>query len=66
MSIVIEDVNDNIPIFSKSLYRIVIEENSSLKNFCVPAKDADAGDHALINYSICAGKLRVLLKICAG
>ncbi|KAL0176506.1 hypothetical protein M9458_028836, partial [Cirrhinus mrigala] len=54
ISINVEDVNDNIPVFSKSLYKTRIMENapSGTSVVTVHASDADEGLNGEIIYSI--------------
>ncbi|PIO69693.1 cadherin domain protein, partial [Teladorsagia circumcincta] len=58
VDIVVEDVNDNSPIFEKVIYSIEIMENSDpQQHLCTTATDRDQGDNADIRYSIIGGEL---------
>ncbi|XP_077988357.1 cadherin-23-like [Glandiceps talaboti] len=65
LNIVIDDVNDNSPIFSKSLYTTSINENAAVSTSVekVRALDADDGVNADVTYSIIAGSGMVLFTI---
>ncbi|XP_027133924.1 protocadherin alpha-8 isoform X24 [Larimichthys crocea] len=54
ISVVVSDVNDNIPEFSLSPYAFYITENNSpgASLFSVKASDRDESDNALISYNI--------------
>ncbi|XP_015225068.1 PREDICTED: protocadherin alpha-8-like, partial [Cyprinodon variegatus] len=54
MQFVVSDVNDNVPEFISSPYRVYIPENNSPGGsvFSVKAYDRDDGDNALISYHI--------------
>lgn len=53
LSIIVDDVNDHDPTFRPSSTRISINENRSPRQeYAVAAVDEDAGDNALIRYSI--------------
>ncbi|NP_001019268.1 protocadherin 1 alpha 3 precursor [Danio rerio] len=55
LSIIVEvmDVNDNKPIFSKSLYKVKVKENSQFgaKIITISASDLDEGTNGQIQYS---------------
>ncbi|XP_052005725.1 protocadherin beta-16-like [Xyrauchen texanus] len=59
--IVVLDVNDNAPVFSKSNYKAVISENSPIGTslISVSASDPDKGTNGLIIYSISNGADRM-------
>ncbi|XP_055573594.1 protocadherin beta-16-like [Falco cherrug] len=52
--VVVLDVNDNAPVFSRSLYKVPLLENSSQDTFvvAVSARDLDSGTNGEIAYSI--------------
>ncbi|XP_068182550.1 protocadherin alpha-C2-like [Antennarius striatus] len=54
ISIIISDVNDNIPEFSQNPYRFYVSENNSPEAslFSVIASDHDEGDNSHITYKI--------------
>ncbi|XP_029297688.1 protocadherin alpha-3-like [Cottoperca gobio] len=54
MSVVVSDVNDNIPVFSSSPYVFYMTENNSpgASVFSVKASDCDESDNGLISYNI--------------
>ncbi|XP_041444716.1 protocadherin gamma-B2 isoform X5 [Xenopus laevis] len=51
--IIISDANDNIPVFTKEVYKVSISENSPINStvICVNATDKDEGLNAQITYS---------------
>ncbi|OCT88446.1 hypothetical protein XELAEV_18017077mg [Xenopus laevis] len=54
LNIVIQDVNDNSPVFSQDVYQVTLEENAP-KDFVVlqlNAIDIDDGSNAMITYSL--------------
>ncbi|XP_066515266.1 uncharacterized protein [Hoplias malabaricus] len=53
----VEDVNDNIPAFSKSLYKVRVSENSPVGSTVIKleATDLDEGVNGELVYSITAG-----------
>nr|CDJ93240.1 Cadherin and Laminin G domain containing protein [Haemonchus contortus] len=56
IDIVVEDVNDNSPIFDQVIYSVDVMENSDpTQQLCVFATDRDQGDNANISYSIVRG-----------
>ncbi|KAK6019423.1 cadherin domain protein, partial [Ostertagia ostertagi] len=58
IDIVVEDVNDNRPIFEKVIYSIEIMENSDpQQHLCTTATDRDQGQNADIHYSIIRGEI---------
>ncbi|NWY66723.1 PCDBE protein, partial [Erithacus rubecula] len=52
--VVVLDINDNIPVFSQTLYKVSVKENSSVDTIVVvvSASDLDAGTNGEIAYSI--------------
>ncbi|XP_050167802.1 protocadherin beta-16-like [Myiozetetes cayanensis] len=52
--VVVLDINDNIPVFTRSLYKVPIRENSSQDTLVVvvSASDLDSGTNGEIAYSI--------------
>ncbi|XP_046717047.1 protocadherin alpha-7-like [Silurus meridionalis] len=48
------DINDNSPVFTKSLYKVKVHENASIgtKILTVSAADADDGNNGEVSYSI--------------
>lgn len=54
LTVTIVDVNDNPPVFQKSLARFRLKEDveNQTKIFCLKATDADYGENALITYEI--------------
>lgn len=57
VSIAIEDINDNAPFFDQSQYLLEVDEEVEppINVFQIKAKDADAGDNAVVKYLILAG-----------
>ncbi|KHJ78418.1 cadherin domain protein [Oesophagostomum dentatum] len=54
----VEDQNDNSPVFDKVIYEVEILENSEAQQLvCVSASDSDLGENAKISYSIASGNL---------
>ncbi|XP_043995914.1 protocadherin-16-like isoform X1 [Gambusia affinis] len=52
----VQDVNDNIPIFAKSLYELEVPENQDPVELCfIKATDPDSGPGGEIEYRIAAG-----------
>ena len=54
ISIHVEDLNDNAPIFTQSLYNAYVSEGSPVDKYVakVEAFDSDAGENATVSYSI--------------
>ncbi|KAM9455754.1 protocadherin alpha-2-like [Clarias gariepinus] len=50
----VQDINDNNPVFIKSLYKVKVNENTSVgtKILTVSASDADEGANSEVSYSI--------------
>ncbi|KAK3521641.1 hypothetical protein QTP70_014713 [Hemibagrus guttatus] len=50
----VQDINDNNPVFSKSLYKVKVHENADVgtKILTVTAADADDGVNSEVSYSI--------------
>ena len=59
VTIIIHDINDNLPQFSKNSYSVFVSENVSTPHIvlAVVAMDADIGDAGLVNYSIVLGNM---------
>ncbi|VDO25504.1 unnamed protein product [Haemonchus placei] len=58
IDIVVEDVNDNTPIFDQVIYSVDVMENSDpTQQLCVSATDRDQGDNANISYFIVRAEL---------
>ncbi|CDQ76460.1 unnamed protein product [Oncorhynchus mykiss] len=53
ITITVLDVNDNFPVFEKSVYKVSIHENSAKGTFMIQLKatDIDEGQNGEINYS---------------
>ncbi|XP_061541482.1 protocadherin alpha-C2-like [Phycodurus eques] len=53
IKVVVMDVNDNTPVFSKSLYKVRVSENAALGSFVIKlnATDIDEGTNGKITYS---------------
>ncbi|XP_070559235.1 protocadherin Fat 4-like isoform X2 [Ptychodera flava] len=68
LNVVVDDVNDNSPVFTSVLYSVSIEENlpigSSVEK--VKANDADDGNNGLVTYSITHGFGKELFSIQRG
>nr|XP_056718824.1 protocadherin beta-16-like isoform X10 [Euleptes europaea] len=60
INVQISDINDNSPIFEKSLYHMQLWENNipGLLVGLVQAKDLDAEQNAKVTYSLLPGKVR--------
>ena len=54
ISIHVEDLNDNAPVFTQSLYNAYVSEGSPVDKYVakVEAFDSDAGENATVSYSI--------------
>uniref|UniRef100_T1J7N4 Cadherin domain-containing protein n=1 Tax=Strigamia maritima TaxID=126957 RepID=T1J7N4_STRMM len=54
VQIIVRDLNDNPPKFSRNLYTVIIPENLPLHSpfFEVRANDADIGNNSVVKYSI--------------
>ncbi|KFP80958.1 Cadherin EGF LAG seven-pass G-type receptor 3, partial [Apaloderma vittatum] len=54
LTVIVEDVNDNSPVFSSSRYEVSVSENEELGRalLTVSATDVDAGANALVQYRI--------------
>ena len=57
VTVVVGDVNDNAPVFSKAVYKADVKEGSSGGDFVilVTAHDADSLPNAMITYNITSG-----------
>ncbi|XP_069812854.1 protocadherin gamma-B4-like [Dendropsophus ebraccatus] len=51
--IIVQDVNDNLPMFNQDTYRIRLQENAAIGSLVIQlnATDEDEGSNAQINYS---------------
>ncbi|XP_069129376.1 protocadherin Fat 4-like [Argopecten irradians] len=58
LTIHLEDVNDNSPVFSQTEYTATVQENVTVGStiLTVHAQDGDAGTNGLVRYFIIAGK----------
>ncbi|XP_033742322.1 LOW QUALITY PROTEIN: protocadherin Fat 4-like [Pecten maximus] len=58
LTIHLEDVNDNSPVFSQTEYTATVQENVTVGStiLTVHAQDEDAGTNGLVRYFIIAGK----------
>ncbi|XP_053734373.1 protocadherin gamma-C5-like [Synchiropus splendidus] len=56
----VDDVNDNPPVFSQSSYNVYLKENGVAGSilFSVSASDLDSGENAKISYSILDSKVQ--------
>ena len=54
ITIVVTDVNDNAPVFTQTLYSVVVKENNAdgILLMTVKAEDADAGDNRAVEYTL--------------
>ncbi|NXJ76033.1 CELR3 protein, partial [Trogon melanurus] len=54
LTVIVDDVNDNSPVFSSSRYEVSVPENEELGRalLTVSATDVDAGANALVQYRI--------------
>ncbi|KAM9740592.1 protocadherin gamma-C5-like isoform 37-T37 [Menidia menidia] len=54
ISITVLDINDNVPLFEKSFYKVAVQENSANGSFLVTTKatDVDEGPNGEIEYSL--------------
>nr|XP_020447287.1 protocadherin Fat 4-like [Monopterus albus] len=61
ITVIVLDVNDNAPVFTKSLYKATITENSprGTSVITVSASDKDGGSNAEISYAISNSKRRL-------
>eukprot|EP00794_Sanderia_malayensis_P006323 gene6323-7047_t len=57
VAIIVDDINDNGPVFSKAVYSGRVREDSAIGSnvIQVSATDADAGSNAVITYEITGG-----------
>ncbi|MFT7803874.1 protocadherin-16-like [Arapaima gigas] len=57
VNVILQDINDNEPVFTKSFYEVSIKENTPAGTcfLTVTATDADSGSFGSISYSIGAG-----------
>uniref|UniRef100_H2YCE5 Cadherin domain-containing protein n=1 Tax=Ciona savignyi TaxID=51511 RepID=H2YCE5_CIOSA len=63
LRISIDDVNDNAPLFTKSIYYVTLKENARLRHFRVEATDADNGDAGIVTYQISGGNDKGVFSI---
>jgi len=65
VNITILDVNDNSPVFSQSLFTVVVSESLPVDSrfLNVTASDADIGDNALLTWSIMSGNTGDVMAI---
>uniref|UniRef100_F6Q874 Cadherin domain-containing protein n=1 Tax=Ciona intestinalis TaxID=7719 RepID=F6Q874_CIOIN len=63
LRIEIDDVNDNAPLFTKSIYDVTVDENDRLRDFGVEATDVDSGKDGTIRYRISGGNDRGVFRI---
>jgi aromatic ring-cleaving dioxygenase len=54
VTVVVEDINDNAPVFTQKIFRAVMSENSAVgaSVITVSATDADVGPNARLMYSL--------------
>ncbi|XP_008939523.1 PREDICTED: protocadherin Fat 4-like, partial [Merops nubicus] len=54
LTVIVDDVNDNPPVFSSSVYEVSVPENEVIGKalLTVSATDLDAGENALVKYRI--------------
>ena len=52
IKISIVDVNDNMPIFTQSVYTCSVKETTLTLNYAVLATDADSGDNGKVKYTV--------------
>ncbi|NWQ60840.1 CELR3 protein, partial [Neopipo cinnamomea] len=54
LTVIVDDVNDNPPVFSSSIYTVSVSEDEVLGRalLTLSATDLDAGDNALVKYQI--------------
>ncbi|KAL2098180.1 hypothetical protein ACEWY4_007387 [Coilia grayii] len=57
VTVYIEDINDNKPVFNQQLYNVSIQEHIALGScfLQVTAKDADGGEFGVVRYSLSDG-----------
>eukprot|EP00118_Oscarella_pearsei_P019174 m.202185 g.202185 ORF g.202185 m.202185 type:complete len:4095 (+) comp39606_c0_seq6:120-12404(+) len=56
LSVTIQDVNDNSPIFTKSVYSATLKENRSMGSIVtVSASDIDSGAKGIVHFNITGG-----------
>ena len=65
VTVVVGDVNDNAPVFSKAVYKADVKEGSSGGDFVilVTAHDADSLPNAMITYNITSGNTDKIFAI---
>jgi len=49
ITIRVEDINDNSPVFTQSLYTVTVKENEDVFNFTVTAYDSDSGQFIIFS-----------------
>ncbi len=54
LSITVEDINDNQPVFDEENYEVIVSENETVNSFIliINATDADAGTNAQVQYQL--------------
>ena len=65
VNVTILDVNDNSPVFSESLFTVIVSESLPVGSrfLNVTASDADIGDNALLTWSIMSGNTGDVMAI---
>ena len=65
VNVTILDVNDNSPVFSESLFTVIVSESLPVGSqfLNVTASDADIGDNALLTWSIMSGNTGNVMAI---
>ena len=65
INVTILDVNDNSPVFSESLFTVIVSESLPVGSqfLNVTASDADTGDNALLTWSIMSGNIGDVMAI---
>lgn len=65
MNLIILDVNDNSPVFEKSVYNVSLMENIAINSIiaAVEAKDVDSNENAQLDYAIIDGNDDKLFRI---
>ncbi|XP_053574581.1 protocadherin gamma-B2-like [Bombina bombina] len=62
IKVVVNDVNDNAPIFTQEVYKVIISENMQINStvLCVTASDKDEGSNGEIAYSFRKTAMNIL------
>ncbi|XP_075606136.1 protocadherin Fat 4 [Balearica regulorum gibbericeps] len=65
LTVIIDDVNDNIPVFSSSRYAVTVPEDEAVGRtlLTVSATDLDAGANALVKYRIVSQQPQTSLPV---